>query len=129
MPFIKARLKFGGSGDVLIATGTSGIQFLQAGPGNETLLGSLSTPNNYFVAGPGANLIVAGAGNDTIFAGTGAAPVTGGAGAALFVVAANRPPRRRLLPRHPLGRHHPPLRRHHHRHRRLLRLNPAAKGR
>lgn len=83
-------LQGAGPGDVLIATGNSGIQFLQAGAGNETLLGSLSTTNNYFVAGSGANLIVAGAGNDTIYAGTGASTVTGGGGSDMVVVDAVR---------------------------------------
>ena len=78
-------LQGAGSGDVLIATGQSGLQLLQAGSGNETLLGSLSSTNNYFVAGTGENLIIAGSGNDTIYAGVGAATITGGGGSDLFV--------------------------------------------
>ena len=78
-------LQGAGNGDVLIATGTGARQFLYAGAGNETLLGSLSSTNNYFVGGSGSDLIMAGSGNDTIYAGSGTATVTGGLGADLFI--------------------------------------------
>lgn len=83
-------LQGAGNGDVLIATGTSATQVLQAGAGNETLLGSLSSTNNYFVGGPGNDLIIAGSGNDTVFAGSGSETITGGAGADTFIFSPTR---------------------------------------
>ena len=65
--------------------GTTGMQLLYAGSGNETLLGSLSTTSNLFVAGSGNDLIFGGAGADTFVAGTGAATITAGAGADVFM--------------------------------------------
>lgn len=82
-------LQGAGNGDVLIAMGTSGMQVLYAGSGNETLLGSLSTTSNLFVAGSGNDVILGGSGADTFIAGTGAATITAGAGPDLFMFNAN----------------------------------------
>lgn len=78
-------LQGAGTGDVLIAMGTSGMQVLYAGSGNETLLGSLSTTSNLFIAGGGNDVILGGIGSDTFVAGTGAATITSGAGADQFM--------------------------------------------
>ena len=82
-------LQGAGNGDVLIAMGTSGMQLLYAGSGNETLLGSLSTTSNLFVAGSGNDVILGGSGADTFIAGTGAATITAGSGPDLFMLNAN----------------------------------------
>ena len=77
-------LQGAGNGDVLLAMGTTGMQLLYAGSGNETLLGSLSTTSNLFVAGSGNDVIFGGSGADTFVAGTGAATITAGTGADQF---------------------------------------------
>ncbi len=82
-------LQGAGNGDVLIAMGTSGMQLLYAGSGNETLLGSLSTTSNLFVAGSGNDIILGGSGADTFIAGTGAATITSGSGPDVFMLNAN----------------------------------------
>ncbi len=58
---------------------------LQAGSGNETLLGGLSTGANTFDAGSGNDMILGGLGNDTIQAGTGNATEDGSFGHNLFL--------------------------------------------
>lgn len=74
----------GGSGDLLVATGTLDNLVAAAG-GNETLTGSGASGNNTFFGGTGADLIVTGAGRDLVVAGSGAATIAGGAGnAAVF---------------------------------------------
>ncbi len=78
-------LQGAGNGDVLLAMGTTGMQLLYAGSGNETLLGSLSTTSNLFVAGSGSDLIFGGSGADTFVAGKGTATITAGAGADKFM--------------------------------------------
>ena len=82
-------LQGAGNGDVLIAMGTTGMQVLYAGSGNETLLGSLSTTGNLFVAGSGSDIILGGSGADTFVAGTGAATITAGSGPDIFLLNAN----------------------------------------
>lgn len=82
-------LQGAGNGDVLLAMGTSGMQLLYAGSGNETLLGSLSTTSNLFVAGSGNDVIFGGSGADTFVAGKGAATITAGAGADQFLLNAS----------------------------------------
>ena len=81
-------LRGAGNGDVLIALGTAAgqEQYLSAGSGNETLLGSLSTTSNLFVAGSGNDLIVGGSGSDTFVAGSGSATITSGSGADLIMI-------------------------------------------
>ncbi len=56
---------------LLAITNGGAADVLQAGSGNETLLGGLSTGANTFIAGSGNDSIVGGLGNDTIQAGTG----------------------------------------------------------
>ncbi len=74
----------GGSGDLLVATGTLDNLVAAAG-GNETLTGSGASGNNTFFGGTGSDLIATGAGRDLVVAGSGAATIAGGAGnAAIF---------------------------------------------
>ncbi len=73
----------GGSGDILVATGTdnlTGSNLLVAGAGNETLTGSGSTAGNVFFGGSGADVIAAGSGPGVVVAGSGPATISGGAG-------------------------------------------------
>ena len=78
----------GGSGDILVATGTdngTGSNLLVAGAGNETLTGSGSGASDVFFGGTGADVIAGGSGRNVIVAGSGAATLSGGAGtAAIF---------------------------------------------
>ncbi len=78
----------GGSGDILVATGTdngTGSNLIIAGAGNETLTGSDATASNVFFGGTGADVIAGGSGQSVIVAGSGPATLSGGAGtAAIF---------------------------------------------
>lgn len=53
---------------------------INAGVGNETLVGANSSGADTFYAGPGNNLIGLGSGPDVVYAGSGATTVLGGAG-------------------------------------------------
>jgi len=64
----------GGNGDQLFANGFA-RQELVAGPGNETLDGSLSFGQDTFTGGPGKNSIIGGSGDDTFVAGSGQATI------------------------------------------------------